>query len=94
MNQEKPPFEAEKEEQDEIMGLANHPGFKALSKLIDERINYLKQLIDPLSGQEMIGEGDTVEAIGFKFLVVSTVVRYLEEIKNLPKILDEGRKQK
>lgn len=76
------------------MGLVNHPGFKALSKLIDERINYLKQMIDPLSGNEMITENDTVESVGFKFLIVSTVVRYLEEIKNLPNILNESRKQK
>jgi len=92
INDDKPEVEAAKDDQDFIIGLMDDPRWKALKKIIDQRIEFLKQLIDPLSGEVIIDKDDTVEAVGFKFLIASTVIKYLEEVKNYPDILFEAVK--
>ena len=49
-------------------------------------------MIDPLSGGSMITGEESVEEVGFKYLIVSSIVKYLEEIKNLPDLLSERTK--
>jgi len=92
--EEKSDFDKTKDEQEQIATLLADPRWKLIEKMIDQRIDFLKQMIDPLSGGEIISGDETVEAVGFKYLIVSAIVKYLNEIKNLPKTLNEQQQQK
>jgi hypothetical protein len=92
LEKEKFPLEVEKSEQEEIAQLAGDPRWKYLKKIIDQYIIFLKNMIDPLSGGSMITGEESVEEVGFKYLIVSSIVKYLEEIKNLPDLLSERTK--
>lgn len=92
--EEKSDFDKTQEEQEQVASLVVDPRWKIVEKMIQQRIDFLKQMIDPLSGKEIIAGDETVEEIGFKYLIVSAVIKYLEEIKNLPKMFNEQQQQK
>jgi hypothetical protein len=85
-------LEVEKSQQEEVAQLSSDPRWKIVKKMIDQRIDFLKNMIDPISGTEMIDGSESIEEIGFKYLIVSAIIKYLEEVKNLPEILNEQSK--
>jgi hypothetical protein len=91
--EEKSDFEKTQEEQEQIATLSTDPRWELIEKMIEQRIDFLKQMIDPLSGSEIISGDETVETVGFKYLIVSAIIKYLNEIKNLPKMFNEQQQQ-
>ncbi len=93
--EEKEPIKAEEEDQELISSLLGDRRWDAIKKIINFRIESLKGLVDPLSGKPMFSDDDSVEAIGFKFLIVSAVIGFLAEIRDLPEFYaTEERKEK
>ncbi len=86
IEEEKKPIEASKREEDLIASLKNDPKWEAIKKVIDQRIEYLKNLIDPLSGRPIISSKDSVESVGFRFLIASSIIAFLAEIRELPEM--------
>lgn len=79
----KPKLEYKKRDENLILELADDERWGAIKKVIDMRIEYLKNLLNPFSGQFII-EKDTPEMVGFKFLIVSAVIDFLINIRDLP----------
>lgn len=87
--EEKEPEEQNKEIQEKIASLETNEGWKEMKKIIDSYIDNLKKMIDPLSGSPLIDENDKIEIIGYKYMMISAIIHYLEEIKKLPSYLNE-----
>ena len=77
--QERPEIKHKKKEKEKIARLANSDSFRELKKIIDKRMEDLTELTG-------ITPGDTVESIGFRFLVAQTVKEYLKEIRDYPEL--------
>lgn len=88
----KPKAEYKKKDEDLIADLVNDQRWEAMKKVIDLRIEYLKNLLNPFSNQFII-EKDTPEMIGFKFLIVSAVIDFLTEIRDLPEMIEKSGKE-
>lgn len=77
--QERPEIKHKLNEKEKIARLFNSDSFRELKKVIDKRIEELSELAG-------ITPGDTVESIGFRFLVAQTVKEYLKEIRDYPEL--------
>ena len=88
----KPKSEFKPQDESLISQLADDGRWIAVKKAIDLKIEYLRNLLNPFSGQFII-ENDTPEMVGFKFLIVSAVIDFLTEVRDLPdtfrKVIEE-----
>jgi len=89
VEEERPIDEKKLKEQLSIASLSGFPGWKEMKKLIKRKINLLQQMIEPMSMKSMIEPTDTPETVGFKYLIVNSVIGYLSEILTLPDKLTE-----
>ncbi len=87
IEEEKGEEEVLKDDQELIASLAGDSRWKAMQKVIMARIEALKEMIDPFSGQPLFDSTDTPETIGIKYLTVSMIVRYLKEIHDYPETI-------
>jgi len=75
-----------------ILELAQSEGWKAFSEAIAAKIDFLKAMIDPESGESIIGLNDSPFIIGLKYLVISFTIYQLRQAINLPKTVLEAQR--
>lgn len=76
----------------EILDLVQSKGWEAFKEAISSKINYLKAMIDPESGESIIDLKDSPFTIGFKFLVISFTIYQLRQALNLPEAVLEAER--
>lgn len=73
---EHPVIKIKTDEENKIASLVNSDGFKALQRYINRQIELLSDVA--------VGNQDTPETVGFRYLVSSATISYLKSIRDLP----------
>jgi hypothetical protein len=84
--------EKAKQEDEEVLNLLGNKSFEKFKELVEERIEFLKNLVDPESKASLIDISDTPDRIGIKYLIISFAIYQLRQMINLPEIINEARK--
>jgi len=84
--------EKAKKEDEEILNLLGNKSFEKFKELVEERIEFLKNLVDPESKASLIDINDTPERIGMKYLIISFAIYQLRQMISLPEIINEAKK--
>jgi len=82
---------AEKEDK-QIVELLSSQAFEKFKALVEERIEFLKNMVDPDSKQSLIDVSDTPERIGTKYLIVSFAIDQLRKMISLPETIQNARR--
>jgi len=82
---------AEKEDE-EVLNLLGNKSFEKFKELVEKRIEFLKNLVDPESKASLVDINDTPDRIGMKYLIISFAIYQLRQMINLPEIINEAKK--
>ena len=82
---------AEKEDE-EVLNLLGNKSFEKFKELVEKRIEFLKNLVDPESKTSLVDINDEPERIGTKYLIISFAIYQLRQMINLPEIINEAKK--
>ena len=81
-----------KKEDAEVLNLLGNKSFEKFKELVEKRIEFLKNLVDPESKASLVDINDTPERIGMKYLIISFAIYQLRQMISLPEIINEARK--
>jgi len=82
---------AEKEDE-EVLNLLGNKSFEKFKELVEKRIEFLKNLVDPESKASLVDINDTPDRIGMKYLIISFAIYQLRQMINLPETINEAKK--
>jgi len=82
---------AEKEDE-EVLNLLGNKSFEKFKELVEKRIEFLKNLVDPESKTSLVDINDTPDRIGMKYLIISFAIYQLRQMINLPETINEAKK--
>jgi len=85
-------FKKAEADDEKVIDLLSHPSWEKFKELAEERIAFLKEMVDPDSKEAMISLSDTPEIIGTKYLIISFAVSQIRQLINLPETINEARR--